>query len=162
MDYLLLKYLHILGATVLLGTGAGIAFFMVAAHVTGSAATIAAVARIVVRADFIFTATAVVVQPISGVLLAGTTGHALTEGWIVLSVLLYLLTGMFWLPVVWMQMRMRDLAEAAATGGAPLPAAYRRLFWTWFACGWPAFAAVGGILWLMISRPDLPAFSFAG
>lgn len=162
MDYFLLKYLHILGATVLLGTGAGIAFFMVAAHRTGSAATIAAVARMVVLADFIFTATAIVLQPISGALLAWNAGYFLGEGWIVLSILLYLLTGAFWLPVVWMQMRMRDLAAAASSTGSPLPAAYHRLFWTWFAFGFPAFAAVAGIFWLMITRPSLPAFTFSG
>ncbi|MFG1301558.1 DUF2269 domain-containing protein [Xanthobacter sp. V3C-3] len=162
MDYFVQKYLHILGATVLLGTGAGIAFFLVAAHFTGSAATVAAVARIVVLADFIFTATAVVLQPISGVLLAWNTGYSLTEGWIVLSILLYLLTGAFWLPVVWMQMRMRDLAQSAHAGGFPLPILYHRLFWAWFAFGFPAFAAVAGIFWLMITRPSLPAFSFGG
>lgn len=162
MDYFLLKYLHILGATVLLGTGSGIAFFMVAAHRTGAPATIAAVARMVVLADFIFTATAVVLQPISGALLAWNAGYALGEGWIVLSILLYLFTGALWLPVVWMQMRMRDLAGAAASRGSPLPAAYHRLFWTWFAFGVPAFAAVAGIFWLMITRPSLPAFTFGG
>lgn len=162
MDYFVLKYLHILGATVLLGTGSGIAFFMVAAHRTGSAATVAAVARMVVRADFVFTATAVVLQPVSGVLLALNVGYPLGEGWIVLSILLYLLTGAFWLPVVWMQMRMRDLAEAASSTGTPLPATYHRLFWTWFACGFPAFTAVAGIFWLMITRPNLAAFAVGG
>lgn len=159
MAYFVLKFLHVIGATVLLGTGAGIAFFMVMAHVTGSAVKVAAVARIVVLADFLFTATAVVLQPVTGALLAQTAGYPLTEGWIVLSIALYLLTGAFWLPVVGMQMRMRKLAEAAATAGTALPAAYHRLFWTWFAFGFPAFAAVLGIFWLMIARPDLPAFT---
>ena len=162
MDYFILKYIHILGATVLLGTGSGIAFFMVAAHRTGSAATVAAVARIVVHADFVFTATAVVLQPISGILLALNVGYPLGEGWIVLSILLYLLTGAFWLPVVWMQIHMRDLADAASSTGSPLPAAYHRLFWAWFSCGFPAFAAVAGIFWLMISRPSLAAFTIGG
>jgi uncharacterized membrane protein len=153
--YVVLKFLHVIGAAVLLGTGAGIAFFMLMAHQTGEAAKVAAVARIVVIADFLFTATAVVAQPITGIALAWAVGYSLTEGWIVLSILLYLFTGAFWLPVVWMQMRMRDLAEKAATEGKPLPAAYHRLFWTWFAFGFPAFAAVLGILWLMIARPSL-------
>ncbi len=159
MAYLVLKFLHVIGATVLLGTGAGIAFFMVMAHATGRAATVAAVARIVVLADFLFTATAVVLQPVTGALLAQAAGYPLTEGWIVLSITLYLLTGAFWLPVVGMQMRMRTLAEAAAAAGTALPVAYHRLFWTWFAFGFPAFAAVLGIFWLMIARPDLPAFT---
>ena len=153
--YLALKYLHVLGATVLLGTGAGIAFFMLLAHRTGEARVVAAVARIVVIADFVFTATAVAAQPITGVLVAWVIGHSLRDGWIVLSVLLYLLTGAFWLPVVWMQMRMRDLAAAAAREGRPLPAEYHRLFRLWFAFGFPAFAAVLAIFWLMIARPRL-------
>jgi uncharacterized membrane protein len=153
--YLALKYLHIVGAAVLLGTGAGIAFFMVVAHLRGDPAGIAAVARIVVLADFVFTATAVVAQPITGIWLAFEAGYALRDGWIVLSILLYLVTGAFWLPVVRMQMRMRDLAVEAVGRGTALPAAYHRLFWTWFAFGFPAFAAVLGILWLMIARPVL-------
>ncbi|WP_072390815.1 DUF2269 domain-containing protein [Hyphomicrobium sp. CS1GBMeth3] len=153
--YLVLKYLHLMGAAVLLGTGAGIAFFMLLAHLTGQARTVADVARMVVTADFVFTATAVVVQPITGVLLAREVGYSLLEGWIVLSIILYLVTGAFWLPVVWMQMRMRDLAIAAADSGTPLPEAYHRLFWLWFAFGFPAFAAVLGIYWLMIARPQL-------
>lgn len=155
MLYFSLRYLHIIGASVLLGTGAGIAFFMLVAHRTGRAETIAAVARIVVLADFLFTVTAVVLQPITGIALAWHVGYSLTEGWILLSMLLYLITGAFWLPVVWMQMEMRRLAEAAYKGGQPLPKRYHRLFHLWFAFGFPAFAAVLGIFWLMIARPDI-------
>ncbi|OAP40142.1 hypothetical protein AU381_10490 [Sinorhizobium glycinis] len=155
MLYFVLKYLHIIGASVLLGTGAGIAFFMLAAHRTGRAGTIAAVARIVVVADFLFTATAVVLQPITGVALAWHVGYSLTEGWILLSILLYLVTGAFWLPVVWMQMELRGLAETASKGGQPLPKRYYRLFHLWFAFGFPAFGAVLAIFWLMIARPAI-------
>jgi uncharacterized membrane protein len=158
MVYFALKFLHLIGAAVLLGTGAGIAFFMLMAHRTGEAAQVAAVARIVVLADFLFTATAVVAQPITGVALAWHIGHSLTEGWLALSILLYIATGCFWLAVVWMQMRMRDLAEAAASKRLPLPPAYHRLFWTWLGFGFPAFAAVLGILWLMITRPAFRLF----
>ncbi|HEX4893223.1 MAG TPA: DUF2269 domain-containing protein [Hyphomicrobiaceae bacterium] len=154
MTYYLLKYLHVIGAAVLLGTGSGIAFFMLMAHLTGSAPKIAAVARIVVVADFVFTATAVIAQPVTGTALAWYLGYRLTDGWIALSIALYLLTGVFWLPVVWMQMRMRDLAAQAASHGGPLPLTYHRLFWTWFAFGIPAFSAVLAILWLMIARPN--------
>jgi len=153
MAYLVLKYLHVIGATVLLGTGAGIAFFMLRAHRSGDARTIAAVAKIVVLADFLFTTTAVVAQPITGVLLPREAGYSLNEGWIVASVALYVLTGLFWLPVVWMQMRMRALAEEAAKTDGVLPAAYHRLFRAWFISGFPAFAAVLAIFWLMIARP---------
>jgi uncharacterized membrane protein len=153
MLYLALKYLHIIGASVLLGTGAGIAFFMLLAHRTGNPAVIAGVARIVVIADFLFTATAVVAQPLTGLALVWLLGYSLSDHWIVLSILLYLFPGAFWLPVVWMQMEMRNLAVAAADAGKPLPPRYHKLFWTWFAFGFPAFAAVLAIFWLMLSRP---------
>ncbi len=154
-EYYILKFLHVIGATVLLGTGAGIAFFMLLAHRTGDTAVIAGVARIVVIADYVFTSTAVILQPITGVLLARTVGYDLSEGWIVASIALYIFTGAFWLPVVWMQSRMRNLArEAVASGGAP-PAEYHRLFRLWFAFGFPAFAAVLAIFWLMIARPEI-------
>jgi uncharacterized membrane protein len=158
MLYLVLKYLHIIGASVLLGTGAGIAFFMLVAHLRRDPAVIAGTARIVVLADFVFTATAVVAQPVTGVALAYNVGYSLTDGWIALSILLYLVTGAFWLPVVWMQARIRDLGMAAVREGTALPRAYYRLFWTWFAFGFPAFAAVLGIFWLMIARPLIPGW----
>jgi uncharacterized membrane protein len=151
--YFALKYVHLIGAAVLLGTGAGIAFFMLRAHLSRDAVVIAGVARIVVTADFLFTATAVVLQPVTGALLAQFLGYPLFEGWIGVSLLLYLLTGACWLPVVYFQIRMRDLAVAAVRTGAPLPPAYHRLFWTWFALGFPAFAAVLGIFWLMMAKP---------
>jgi uncharacterized membrane protein len=153
--YLLLKFVHVIGAMVLFGTGAGIAFFMLMAHRTGDARTIAHTARVVVIADALFTATAVIAQPITGAALAHLAGYRLSEPWIVLSLVLYVVTGAFWLPVVWMQLRMRDLARAAAEAGAPLPAAYHRLWRLWFAFGFPAFAAVAAIVWLMIARPSL-------
>jgi uncharacterized membrane protein len=154
MLYFLLKFAHVIGAAVLLGTGAGIAFFMLLAHRDGRPVVVAGVARIVVIADFLFTATAVVAQPVTGVWLALHVGYPLTEGWILLSVFLYLLTGAFWLPVVRMQMRMRDLAIGAVSGGTTLPDDYHRLFRLWFAFGFPAFAAVLAIFWLMIQRPS--------
>lgn len=155
MAYFVLKYLHVIGAAVLLGTGAGIAFFMLLAHRTGNAATIAAVARIVVVADFLFTATAVVAQPLTGLALAWQAGYSLAEGWIVVSILLYVVTGLFWLPVVWMQMQMRDLSTQAAASNQPLPERYYQLFRLWFVFGFPAFAAVLAIFWLMIARPPI-------
>ena len=151
----LLRWAHVLGAAVLLGTGAGIAFFMVMAHRTRDAALVAHVAGTVVVADTVFTATAVVLQPVTGVLLAQAVGWPLTEGWILLSLGLYGLAGLFWLPVVVIQIRMRDLARDAARCVAPLPPSYDRLYWIWFACGFPAFGAVLAIIWLMLTRPAL-------
>jgi uncharacterized membrane protein len=155
MLYFILKYFHIVGTAVLLGTGAGIAFFMLAAHLGGKPIVIAGVARIVVIADFIFTATAIVAQPVTGVLRAVQAGYSLREGSIVWSIVLYLFTGAFWLPVVWMQIRLRDLATKAATSDNPLPDEYHRIFWHWRAFGVPAFVAVAIIFWLMITRPQI-------
>ena len=156
-EYFVLKFLHVIGATVLLGTGAGIAFFMLLAHRTGNVVLIAGVARIVVIADFVFTTTAVILQPITGVLLARSVGYELSEGWILASIALYVFTGLFWLPVVWMQARMRTLAQEAVDSGTRLPDEYFRLFRRWFAFGFPAFAAVLVIFWLMIARPEITA-----
>jgi uncharacterized membrane protein len=150
----LLRWLHGIGATVLLGTGAGIAFFMLMAHRTRQPALVAHVAGTVVVADLLFTATAVIAQPLTGLGLALLIGWPLTEGWLLVSLALYVLTGLFWLPVVWIQLRMRDLARAAAREGLPLPGQYHRLFRIWFACGIPAFLAVLAILWLMLAKPS--------
>lgn len=150
----LLLWLHVIGATVLLGTGAGIAFFMLMAHRTGDPKIIAHVAGAVVIADLVFTASAVVAQPITGAMLALEIGWPMDSGWILASLALYALTGLFWLPVVVIQVRMRDLARQAVREKSSLPADYYSLFRIWFACGFPAFGAVLGILWLMLSKPQ--------
>lgn len=149
----LLRWAHILGATVLLGTGAGIAFFMVMAHRTRDPQLIAHTASIVVIADWVFTASAVIAQPVTGVLLAHAIGWPLNEGWLVASVGLYVFTGLFWLPVIWIQHQLRDIARQSALSGAALPDRYYTLYRLWFACGFPAFFAVLAIVWLMVSRP---------
>lgn len=154
MDWLsLLRWAHVVGACVLLGTGAGIAFFMLLAQRSGRAELVAHVAQSVVLADLIFTASAVVVQPITGALLAHAADWSLMDGWILASLALYVVTGALWLPVVAIQVQIRDLAREAAARGEPLPPAERRLFRIWLACGFPAFAAVLTILWLMVARP---------
>jgi uncharacterized membrane protein len=155
MLYFVLKYLHILGAVVLLGTGAGIAFFMLMAHRSADAGHIFRTARTVVLADLLFTATAVVAQPVTGVLLAREFRIPLSESWLLVSIALYIVAGVFWLPVVWMQMRMRDLAGEAFVRGGLLGADYHRLFRLWFLSGFPAFGAVLAITWLMIAKPSL-------
>jgi uncharacterized membrane protein len=152
----LLRWLHVIGACVLLGTGAGIAFFMLMAHRSRDARAIAHVAGTVVTADLVFTATAVLLQPVTGGTLAWIEGYPFTHGWLLLALGLYIVTGMFWLPVVWIQMRMRDLARMAVAESEALPQLYHRFFRIWFACGIPAFTAVLVILWLMLMKPDLP------
>lgn len=155
---LIYRVLHVIGATVLLGTGAGIAFFMVMASRTRKPALIAHVAETVVIADTIFTATAVLFQPLTGFLLAREVGWPLSEGWVALSLILYVFTGLFWLPVVWIQIRLRDIALKAAADEVPLPTEWHRLYRIWFACGFPAFFAVLGIIWLMLAKPAISLF----
>jgi uncharacterized membrane protein len=151
--YIWLKFAHVAGATVILGTGSGIAFFMLMAHRSGDVRFIADTARVVVIADMIFTATAVVLQPITGWLLMQQAGLDLSQSWLGIALLLYLVAGAFWLPVVWIQMRLRDLARAAADSGASLPPAYHQLFCIWFWFGFPGFGATIAILYLMIAKP---------
>lgn len=155
MDWFhLIRWAHIVGATVLLGTGAGIAFFMLIAHRTRNPTLIAHVAGTVVVADMLFTATAVVMQPVTGAILAHMMGWSLVTPWILLSIALYVLTGFCWLPVVLIQIRMRNMARAAVAKGTPLGERYYSHFRAWFLLGLPAFASVLAILWLMIARPE--------
>jgi uncharacterized membrane protein len=151
----LIKWLHIVSSTVLFGTGAGIAFFFLRAQRTGDTRIIAAVGHDVVLADMVFTATAVVLQPMTGIALALIAGFPLSSPWLVWSMVLYVLVGCCWLPVVWLQMRMRDLAIVAAANGLPLPSAYQRYYRSWFALGWPAFIGVLVIFYLMVAKPRL-------
>jgi len=153
--FAVLKLVHLIGAAVLFGTGAGIAFFMFWADRTRDVRTIAAVAQIVVLADMIFTASAVVLQPLTGAWLAVEVGYSLLEGWILLSLGLYVLAGLCWLPVLVLQLRMRDMALTAVETNQPLPPQYTRTMRFWFWLGWPAFIAVLTIYWLMITKPDL-------
>ena len=148
------RVLHVLGACVLIGTGAGIAFFMLMAHRTQNADFIARTAATVVIADMLFTATAAMAQPITGFVLAINLGWPLTEGWLALSLALYVFIGVFWLPVIAIQIRMPDEARASAQAGAPLSPRYAR-YRIWFACGVPAFLAIIILLWLMIARPEI-------
>ena len=153
--YFLAKYLHVLGAIVILGTGSGIAFFMLMAHRSGDAAFIAKTASVVVIADFLFTTTAVVAQPVTGGLLMWIEGMSMPEPWLVGALALYVVAGLFWVPVVFMQIEMRDLAHRAVQERAPLPPRYFVLFNRWFLFGFPGFGSVALILWLMIAKPNL-------
>ena len=151
--YFILKYLHVLGAIVILGTGTGIAFFMLMAHRSGDVAYVAKTAAAVVVADFLFTASAVVVQPLTGAALMSFTSTSPTEPWLTTSLILYVVAGAFWIPVVFMQIEMRDLARAAAAQGKALPPRYVMIFRRWFLFGIPGFGSVMAILWLMIAKP---------
>lgn len=151
--YFLVKYLHVLGAIVILGTGTGIAFFMLMAHRSQDVAFIARTAATVVIADMLFTLTAVLLQPISGGLLMMLSATGFAERWLLVSLALYAVAGLFWVPVIFMQREMRDLAQAAAAQNQRLPPRYFALFRRWFLFGIPGFGSVMIILWLMIAKP---------
>ena len=151
--YPLIKLLHILNSTVLFGTGLGTAFQMWMAHRSGNVAAIARVSRQVVWADWLFTTPAVIAQPLTGLLLIHLLGYDLWEPWLMAAYVLYAVTGACWLPVVWIQLRVRDLAVTAANTGSALPPRYVSLMGWWFWLGWPAFGAVIAIFWLMITKP---------
>lgn len=152
--YLALKYLHVIGASVLFGTGLGIAYFLFRAERKEEPAALAATLRGVVIADYVFTATAAIAQPLTGFALVHVGGYDLGQTWLWASLALYVLIGACWLPVVYLQIKMRNLAEAAvAAGEAKLGEAYRRLSRIWFWLGWPAFLSMLVIFWLMIAKP---------
>jgi uncharacterized membrane protein len=153
--YLALKFLHLVGAAILLGTGIGIAYFLFMADRDGDPRTLAATLRTVVIADYVFTATAVIAQPLTGLLLVYLGGYALDQLWIVASIGLYLLVGACWLPVVVLQIKMRDMAIAAARAKHKhLPPRYHNMRRVWFWLGWPAFLSLLAIFWLMIAKPS--------
>ncbi len=152
MDYAVVKTLHILSATLLFGTGLGTAYFMWSANRTRDARVAAAVARHVVRADWLFTLPAVIIQPLSGLWLMQAAGYTWTR-WITVSLMLYGIAALCWLPVVWLQLRMRDLAIDANVRGQPLPDRHRRYARLWFALGVPAFAAMLWVFFLMVMKP---------
>ncbi|WP_374372643.1 DUF2269 family protein [Tabrizicola sp.] len=149
--YLIARWLHILSATVLFGTGIGTAFQMVWAMRGGRAEVAAGVGAGVVMADWLFTLPAGLAQPATGLWLAHLTGWSLTEPWLILTYALYLIALAAWLPVVWLQYRIRDLCRAAPPG--PVPPEARRLYRLWILLGWPGFGALVAVFWLMVSRP---------
>jgi uncharacterized membrane protein len=151
--YPFIKWLHVIGAAVIVGTGLGTAFhFWLTMRREGPAA-IAAAGRSTVLADWLFTMPAVILQPMTGLALASIAGYPLTQTWIVGAAALYVLTGACWIPVVFIQKRLRDLAEESARSGSALPPEFHRLARLWVALGWPAFIAMAATLWLMIARP---------
>ncbi|PZN34588.1 MAG: DUF2269 domain-containing protein [Proteobacteria bacterium] len=153
MEYVIVKWLHILSSTLLFGTGLGSAFYMFFASLTRDARVTATVVRHVVIADWSFTTPTVILQPLTGFWLAHLAGFPLHSRWILWSIGLYLLAGAAWLPVVWMQIRMRAMAANAAQDGAPLPAQYFRYLKVWVALGIVAFLALVVVFYLMVAKP---------
>ncbi|MBI1275519.1 DUF2269 family protein [bacterium] len=153
MDYLWLKLIHILSATILFGTGIGSAFYMFMANRRKDIAGIYFATRHVVIADWLFTTPSVIIQFITGVALAHRLGLPLTDGWVFWALILYLFAGACWLPVVWMQIKMRDIAKASLETGAPLTDRYWKLDHWWTILGSMAFPAVVVIIGLMVIKP---------
>ena len=153
-EYLVLKWIHVLSSTILFGTGIGSAFYMFFASRQPDPRVAYFVVRWVVVADWVFTTTAIIVQPVTGFWLAHIAGFPLASAWILWSIVLYLVAGACWLPVVWIQLRMREMARAAAESGAPLPQRYREFFRAWVALGIPAFLALVAVFWLMVAKPS--------
>jgi uncharacterized membrane protein len=154
-EYSWLKWLHVLSAAILFGTGIGTAFQMWLAHHRGEPATIAVVARNVVLADWLFTLPAGLVQPATGVLMVLQDGFDPFASWLIATYFLYLLAFACWVPVVVLQIRVHELATAAVSAKSPLPAEYRSAMRLWFVLGWPAFLALLVVFLLMVAKPDL-------
>jgi uncharacterized membrane protein len=153
VTYLIVKWLHILSSTLLFGTGLGSAFYMFFASRSGDARVVVKVVGLVVIADWVFTTPAIILQPLTGYWLMHIAGFPFATPWIAWSIALYLLAGAAWLPVVWMQMRMRDMAAAAADAGSTLPARYFQFLRLWVALGVVAFLALVVVFYLMVAKP---------
>jgi uncharacterized membrane protein len=153
MDYLIVKWVHVVSSTLLFGTGVGSAFYLLFASLGRDARVVASVAGLVVWADALFTATTAVLQPLTGLWLVHRLQLPLSTRWVALSLALYAVAIACWLPVVVLQVRMHRLARASAAAGAPLPTGYTRLLRWWTALGVPALFAFLGVFWLMVAKP---------
>jgi uncharacterized membrane protein len=153
MEYVIVKWLHILSSTLLFGTGLGSAFYMFFASRTRDARVIAVVVRYVVIADASITTPTIILQPLTGFYLVHLAGFPLSSTWIAGSFALYLLAGACWLPVVWMQIRMRDMAREAAAVNSELSDRYWRFLRWWVALGIVAFVSLVAVFYLMVAKP---------
>ncbi len=153
MEWVAVKWLHVVSAAVIFGTGLGTAFHFWITQRREDTAAIAAAARSTVLADCVFTLPAVVLQPVTGIALAYLAGYPLSSFWIVAALALYALAAACWIPVVLIQIRLRDIAEASLAAGSPLGDEFARLMRRWVMLGWPAFIAMAATFWLMIARP---------
>ena len=152
MTYILLKTLHILSLVLLFGTGLGSAFYKWMADRSGNVAHIAVTNRHVVLADWLFTTPTVIFQPISGLWMVYLLGLPLTTPWIAASLFLFMLAGICWLPVVWLQIRMQKISAKAVTECSPLPELYWQMARWWFWLGVPAFISMVLVVTLMVFK----------
>ncbi len=151
--YTLIKTLHILSSAILFGTGIGIAFFMFRSCFTTNVHEKFYAARNTVLADYLFTFPAVAIQPVSGVILIDMAGFDWTDLWLMATYIIYLIAGLFWLTVVWIQIQLKNMCKKASECGTKLPERYHKLFKIWFLLGWPAFAGLIVVFYLMIAKP---------
>jgi uncharacterized membrane protein len=152
MDIVIVKWIHVLSSTLLFGTGIGSAFYLLAATLHRDTRVVAAVASFVVRADYLFTATTAIIQPVSGAWLMVRYGMTTDATWLRWSIGLYIVAIGCWVPVVWLQIRLRDLARDAVRQDLPLPPQYWRYFRIWVALGVPAFVTFLAIFYLMVAK----------
>jgi uncharacterized membrane protein len=150
---IVVKWLHVLSSTLLFGTGIGTAFYLFFISRTRDPHAAAVVAQYVVIADWLFTATTIVFQPLSGFWLAHRMGYPLGSRWIVWSTGLFILAAACWLPVIWLQVRLRDIARQAAADGTELPRVYWSTLGWWTALGVPALFCFLAVFYLMVARP---------
>lgn len=153
MSYLVLKSAHILSMALLFGTGLGSAWYKWLADRGGNPVHILATNQNVVLADWVFTTPTIIVQPVTGITIAMMADIPLTTPWLAASFALYALAGICWIPVVVLQIKMKNLAKAACAAQAPLPEVYWRYARCWFWLGIPAFSAMVLIVFLMVFKP---------
>jgi uncharacterized membrane protein len=153
--YFLFKWLHILSSVALVGVGFGSAFYMFFTNRTRNVAAIAEVSRLVVRADWWFTTPAVIVQPASGLAMVWIAGYSLSDAWLSATLVLFVVAGTSWLPVVWLQIQMAKMARSAAESKTELPQCYWRYARLWTRLGLVAFPAMLVLFWLMVFKPAL-------
>lgn len=151
--YLIIKTIHIISSTVLFGTGLGTAFFMLSSYFTQNIHEKFFAARTTVLADYFFTAPAVLIQPLSGIWLVMNGGFDPMAPWLAWTYGLYILAGICWLPVVWIQIRLKSLVANSIKNNEPLPEQYNKFFKIWFMLGWPAFFSLVIIFFLMVMKP---------
>jgi uncharacterized membrane protein len=155
MLYLWLKMIHILAAIVMVGIGSGSVFYKFRADRGGDLREIAFANKNVVLADWIFTAPSVIIQPITGFLMARIAGYPLTQTWILLGIIFYITAGLCWLPAVYLQIRMRDISLNALAFNEPLPPLYRKMYKIWCWLGVGGFLSVIIVIYVMVFKPSL-------
>ncbi|BCZ96917.1 TPA: DUF2269 family protein [Legionella pneumophila] len=154
MLYFYLKFIHVLSSTILFGTGIGTASVMIYGHRTKNPIVIVAISKYVVFADWIFTGTSGILQPLTGFAMIYLAGFSWTSLWILGSILGYVVAACCWFPVVCLQIKMRDLAIETVKNNTTLPEKYHRYFLYWFILGWPAFLSLVGVFYLMTNKPN--------